>query len=192
MFPVFSPSVLRVALGRMSALRAVEILQQMASQDAQSTLVQLQAAALWAPTQVQRLLNIWNWLPTRYVRELNGDNWQYTAQTQFDGGDCEDWSILCCAHLIAALIDARIGLMPDHAAVFVPLTRGSKYIVDQYFQIWNNPDSIPDLWPAMEYKGRLWLPLETTLEHWERGLPGQGTTYIREWARQGALWIARA
>lgn len=190
MVPVFSPSVLRLLLGRVPAPRAAEILQQMALRDAQSLTVLFQVATLWAPTQVQRSLNIWNWLPTRYLRELDGDNWQYTAQTLRDGGDCEDWSVVLNAHLVAASVDARIGIMPDHAAVFIPLTTGNPFIIDRDFRIYKNPDNIPDVWPTMEYKGRLWLPLEATLERWQRGLPGQGTESIREWARQGALWIA--
>lgn len=192
MIPVFSPNIVQRRLLRIPAPQAAQVLQGMANQDAQTLAVQLQAIMLWAPSQMQRLRKIWQWLPTHYEREMDGDNWQYTADTLQFGGDCEDWSVALCSHLRAASIDARIGIMPDHAAVFVPLGVGSKYVIKEGFQIRLNPELIPDTWRTMTYEGRIWLPLESTLKPDERGFPGEGTADIRGWVRKGQLWIAAA
>lgn len=188
---LFSPVIVQRRYERIPPFQAVHVLQQMAQADAQTFEVQIRSIGLTANSPAQRVWNVWRWLPTRYVRELNGDDWQYAADTLAYGGDCEDWSIVLCAHLRAVGIDARMGLMPDHAAVLIPLARNQGHWQWQPFVgFYKNPNLIPESWPTMEYKGSLWLPLESTLSPETRGLPGHDAEMIRRWARQGMLWIA--
>lgn len=191
MLPFFSPVVNQQRYVRVPPLQAVNILQNMAQADTQTVDVQFRAIGLNGTTPAQRIWNVWQWMPTRYLRELNGDNWQYSALTLAQGGDCEDWSIVLCSHLRALGIDARMGLMPDHAAVLIPLARGqADWHWMPFVGFYKNPALIPDNWDTLEYNGRLWLPLESTLSPESRGLPGQGAEIVRNWAHQGMLWIA--
>lgn len=188
---LFSPVIVQRRYERISPSQAVHILQQMALTDAQTPAVRGRALGLAGATPAQSIQNVWQWLPTHYVRELNGDNWQYSADTLRFGGDCEDWSIVLCSHLRAAGLDARMGLMPDHAAVLVPLTPNvARWYWQPFVGFYQNPNLLPTNWPTMEYRGRLWLPLESTLSPALRGMPGQGADMIQSWAQKGMLWIA--
>lgn len=187
----FSPVIVQRRYSQIPPSFAVHVLQNMAQADAQTLAVQFRAAQLTDTSPGQRIWNVWRWLPTRYVRELNGDNWQYSADTLLYGGDCEDWSVVLCAHLRAVGIDARMGIMPNHAAVFVSLSRNqAQWHWQPFIGFYKNPNLIPETWPTLEYSGHLWLPLESTLSPELRGWPGQNAELIRQWARQGELWIA--
>lgn len=191
MVPLFSPVIVQRRYERIPPSQAVHILQSMAQTDTQTADVQIRAIGLAGSSPAQHIWNVWRWLPTRYVLEQNGDNWQYSADTLLYGGDCEDWSIVLCAHLRALGIDARMGLMPDHAAVLIPVTRAqAEWHWQPFVGFYQNPNLIPGSWPTMEYGGGLWLPLESTLSPETRGLPGENTEAIRRWARLGGLWIA--
>lgn len=135
------------------------------------------------------IARVWNWLPVLYTADRDGDHWQDVEETlRRRAGDCEDWSILLAAVLKRLGIDARIGVMPGHAAVFVP--------------IWNVPslsmllgqidpqELIPANWQLINYGGHRWLALESTVPPEQRRLPGEHLDLIAPAVAERSLIIA--
>lgn len=172
-------------------IQQVQCLEKLASQGATSAAVgQLdivhRCQGLFQPAAIA---TVWGWLPVRYVQDRDGDHWQRVEETLRQGtGDCEDWSILLAAVLKRLGIDARIGVMPNHAAVFIPVSD-----VDAFSVLLGQIDQrtlIPANWPLLNYAGGRWLPLEATVAPEDRGLPGDHLTLVAPAARQGTLLIA--
>ncbi len=120
----------------------------------------------------------WRWLPTVYVEERRGDHWQSPVQTLRRGhGDCEDWSVLLAALLLALRIDARIVTIPGHVVVAVrwPSRMGA------------GP------WPVHRHGRDTWLLLESTFSRAARRwvIPGQGVASVVRWLGTPCLQIAR-
>ncbi len=174
--------------------QAAEKLQQMAIAGSRSPVIRRAVAGLnnnLGLSSRQRLEFVWRWLPSHYVADLDGDNWQSVEVTNWRGaGDCEDWAIYLAAVLIAASIDARIGVMPGHAAVFVPVSDGPKILFNPLFGWVANPDLIPPDWKCIIHRGRKWLALEATTHPQRRGAPGVDDPLIRPWVNTDELVIA--
>lgn len=139
--------------------------------------------------QPRAIAAVWHWLPVRYVQDRDGDHWQPVEETlRLHSGDCEDWSILLAAVLKRLGIDARIGIMPGHAAVFVPVS-----YVQAFAVLLGQIDArafLPANWPLLNYSGGRWLAIESTVAPENRGLPGEHLTLIAPAAQQGTLIIA--
>ena len=134
----------------------------------------------------ERLLWAWRNLPTNYQPDHFGDSWQTAARTlEHRAGDCEDWAVLLAAILKALGIDARIVVVPGHAAVAVSVSTASPWP----FAV-RHP--IPDDWPLVSHAGRTWLVLEATTDPTRRGLPGTNTDLIIPWLNTDQLWIGSA
>jgi transglutaminase-like putative cysteine protease len=164
-------------------------LESIATQGARSPRVQQlvhQASQLLHESFPNRLWDIWQWLPTLYVQDRDGDHWQSAEETlRLKQGDCEDWSVLLGAVLKAFGIDAHLAVMPQHAAVFVPIVPVSA----------NNllaalPNMVPRSWRTAVHRGRLWLPLEATTTPGARREPGVDDRLIRPWLGTDELIIA--
>lgn len=135
----------------------------------------------------ERIEWAWRNLPTRYVADRDGDNWQPAWQTLARGaGDCEDWAVVLCAILKALGITASVGVMPGHAAVFVPL------VTTSWLFPASNPDVLPDNWRVVTDAGRKYLALEATTNPSQRGVPGSADELIRPWLDTNQLWICQA
>ncbi len=135
----------------------------------------------------ERLEWAWRNLPTRYLADLDGDQWQSARLTLLrHAGDCEDWAVLLAAILLALGVTARVGVMPGHAAVFVP-------VVDRPWP-WPfaDPHAVPANWRIAEHLGREWLALEATTSPKRRGMPGTDDELIRPWLGSSQLWIGEA
>jgi len=132
---------------------------------------------------------VWQWLPMHYKRELDGDHWQTAEETLIvQSGDCEDWAILLSAVLKRLGVDARIGVMPGHAAVFVPVRNVAPFSI-LFGQI-DARTLLPANWPLLNYAGGRWLALEATVPPAIKGLPGEHLNLIAPAANQGTLVIA--
>ncbi len=177
------------------SLLAARQLQQMARRGAAAPEVVRFAARLWAASVVARILAAWKALPTHYVAEPDGvDDWQEAVRTlTMRSGDCEDWSVLLVAILLALGVNARIAVMPGHAAVVIPV------MPLQYgwnpFGGWGpivplGAELMPATWHWFDYQGERWLPLESTTDPNTRGVPGEQTAKILTSARTHTLYIA--
>lgn len=169
----------------------VQYLEKLARQGATSAAIgQLEIVhrcqGVFQPTAIAA---VWDWLPVRYVQDRDGDHWQVVEETlRLRSGDCEDWSILLAAILKRLGLDARIGVMPGHAAVFMPVS-----YVQAFSVLLGQIDAralLPANWPLISYAGGRWLALESTVAPESRGLPGEHLTLIEPAARQGTLLIA--
>jgi hypothetical protein len=144
-------------------------------------------AYLYSRPLSERLEWAWRNLPTQYVAALDGDQWQSAWLTLRRGeGDCEDWAVLLAAILLALGVTARVGVMPGHAAVFVPL-------VDRTWP-WTfaDPSAVPASWRIAQHLRRKWLVLEATTSPKRRGMPGTDDELIRPWLGSPHLWIGEA
>jgi len=170
---------------------AVSTLERMAEEGSRSRAVQQlvgTAANLLFASYPERVQAAWRWLPTRYVRDRDGDNWQSAEETlRREQGDCEDWAVLLCAVLKALGQNAHIGVMPEHAAVFVPVE-----IVSLFDPRVQRSNFVPSTWRTALHQGRVWLPLEATTLPKHRGEPGWNDQLIRPWLNTGQLSIAQA
>jgi transglutaminase-like putative cysteine protease len=148
----------------------------------------IQQGAWYLDSQLRagRLLWAWRSLPTNYQPDTFGDSWQPAELTlQSLRGDCEDWAVLLAAILKALDIDARIVVVPKHAAVAVPITTAIPWPVAVHHPI-------PDNWPLVSHAGRTWLVLESTTTPTRRGLPGTDSDLIIPWLNTDQLWIGEA
>lgn len=121
-------------------------------------------------------------LPTHYVADGRDDFWQnvrYTLEVKV--GDCEDSTTTLTAILGKRGIDARVAVIPKHAAVVIPVE------VDGWGRRSIAGWELPADWLTFAYEGRIWLGLETTLA--VRRVPGEATQKLREAAAMGQLWI---
>ena len=131
---------------------------------------------------IGRILAAYQCLPTRYVADGVDDFWQYVWWTlSAETGDCEDSSTAEVAILGYLGIDARVAVIPGHAAVLIPVVRDGwgRRFVDGW--------QLPADWATFEHQGQTWLGLETTLT--VRRLPGEGTQKLRAAASASRLWI---
>lgn len=171
--------------------RAARALSAMASEGAHSTVL-LNFVLPWlsylrSRPIPERIAWAWENLPTNYVADRDGDNWQPAWLTLTRGaGDCEDWAVLLAAILKALGVTASVGVMPGHAAVFVPL-------VDVHWPSqFSNPNALPAHWRIVADDGRKYLALESTTMPSRRGVPGSSDELIRPWLNTNHLWIGAA
>lgn len=184
--------LLGVPNGRVFRRRAAQILTRMAEEGARSQAV-LDCIEPWRLLYLltrpipERIEWAWRTLPTHYLADLNGDNWQHAWLTLLlRNGDCEDWAVLLAAILKALGVVASVGVMPGHAAVFVPLMDvGWPFVVEKQH-------TIPGHWPIVVHGGRKWLALEATTDPGSRGAPGTATDLIYPWLNSQLLYIADA
>lgn len=128
-----------------------------------------------------RLSRAWQWLPTKYVPDRDGDLWQQAILTLLTlRGDCEDWSILLAAVLKALGLSARVGVMPNHAAVFVEIR--------QTF-VWD-PNAAPQHWKLVWHQHRQWIVLEATTPPDKRRAPGCNDELVTPWLNTDLLIIS--
>lgn len=121
-------------------------------------------------------------LPTHYLADGVDDFWQYVGYTLSEKtGDCEDSSTALAAILSYLGIDARIALMPDHAAVVIPVD------VDDWGQRSVSGWLLPAEWTPFAYAGREWLGVETTISL--RRVPSEGAWRLWQAAAMGSLSI---
>lgn len=177
------------------SLQAARRLQQMAIRGALAPEVAKLAATLWNPSIVARIRAAWLKLPTHYVAEPDGvDDWQEAVRTlRTRSGDCEDWSVLLAAILLSLGVNARIAVMPGHAAVVLPI-QPIQYGLDWYGRVVPilpaGTEVVPQNWHLFNYQGGLWLPLESTTDPKTRAVPGEQTAKILLSARTNELYIA--
>lgn len=131
---------------------------------------------------IGRIAAAYHGLPTRYVADGVDDLWQYVWWTLLvKTGDCEDSSTALAAILSYLGIDARIAVMPGHAAVVIPVD------VDDWGRRSIGGWILPSEWTTFFYAGGQWLGLETTLRL--RAVPGEGTHMLWQAAAVGTLSI---
>ena len=141
---------------------------------------------LLALSKAQRVAWAWRALPTRYVQDPAGDDWQTPEETlRRREGDCEDWSVLLAAILILLGLDARVGVVPGHAAVFVSVSRMPPLPVGYVYR-----DAIPSDWRVVRHLGQQWLILESTTLPGQRKQPGWDDELVGEWLNTDRLWLA--
>ncbi len=167
----------------LTARQLAELLNNLAAQETSSLTIQMIVPQLQGPSLADRILNAWRWLPTRYAPDGPMDTAQSPVFTFWRGlGDCEDEAGLLACMLKALYVDARVGVMPGHAAVFVRLYRAQENA--------HPLTRLPPGWPCIEHKRRLWLPLESTVAQKRRVLPGQDADLVRPWVNTDFLQIA--
>lgn len=180
-------------LNTISRHQAAETLQKLVDTGSRSPVIRHKVAQLNTTPGLshrQRLELVWRWLPSHYVADRNGDNWQTVEVTDLRGvGDCEDWAVYLAAVLQATDLDARIGVMPEHAAVFVPVSDGPRVLLDPFIGWVPNRNLIPSDWKCIIHQGRKWLPLEATTTPNRRSAPGVDDRLIRPWINTSQLVI---
>lgn len=131
---------------------------------------------------IRRIQAAYQMLPTRYVKDGVDDFWQSVDWTmEQKTGDCEDSTTALTAILSYLGLDARIALMPGHAAVVIPVD------VDDWGRRSIGGWMVPAEWTTFVYRGRQWLGLETTLSL--RAVPGESGRLLWQAAAIGSLWI---
>lgn len=131
-------------------------------------------------TLPERLSRVWQWLPTKYVPDRDGDLWQQAILTLLTlCGDCEDWSILLAAVLKAMGICAQVGVMPNHAAVFVEIRQTT---------VWDL-NAAPKHWKFVWHQHRQWVVLESTTPPSKRRAPGWDLDLVSPWLNTDLLII---
>lgn len=136
-----------------------------------------------------RILTAYLRLPTSYASDGLDDFWQTVPRTLRRGsGDCEDSAMALAAILACLGIDARIAVMPGHAAVMV---RVQATAYPRAFL--SLPDAVvPPQWRTVFYRGEEWLPLEPTIAQADRHLPGEHDGRIEAAIDGDVLWIGSA
>lgn len=169
---------------------AVRILTRLARQGARSYEVRAFVALLIpeAPSLglLERILAAYLRLPTAYATDGLDDFWQSVPRTLRRGrGDCEDSAMALAAILGYLDVDARIAVMPEHAAVMVRVHAAP------YPRAWQSlpAATVPQSWPTVFCRGEEWLPLEPTIAQSHRQVPGEGDGRIEAAIESGLLWI---
>lgn len=174
----------------MTAQQLANFFQWLALQDADSPVIQSLALRLRGRTPRESLMNLWRAFPVVYVPDGINDTAQTPIYTWLRGrGDCEDWALFLVALLLALNIGARIGIMNNHAAVFVPLLDRPDR-VDALGQTILGPWDVSPKWQTRQYAGRGWLPLEATAPMGRRGEPGDYLELIDGGIQNASLRIA--